>query len=147
MCYYICFTTASAPPAEKFWDAVSRTHLRKQNENDQIRLNHGLDALEITWSSKYREDQTSEMYGRCRNNLTITVLPLKFICRYGCHTSMRNQYYIWHKGGDRDQNSKMAGAAKGHTWFLRKDWEEVLESDETMKGLPWLQNISIYSGT
>ncbi len=136
-----------APPAEQFWDAVSRTHLRIQNVNDQIRLNHGLAALGITWNGNYRQDQISEMYGRCRNNLTVTILPFKFICRYCCHLSLRHQYYIWHQGGDRDQNSKMAGAAKGHTWFLRKDWEKLSESDGTLKGLPWLQNISIYSGT
>ncbi len=127
--------------AEQFWEAVFKVQLRKEKANDQIRLNHGLDMLGISWSGNYHDGHRSVMYGQCRNHLTVTVLPFDIICRYGCLTSKRDQYYIWHKGGERDQNSKMAGATSGHTWFLRKDWNS--QDDRALKGTNWLYSISL----
>ena len=116
--------------------------------NDQIRLNYGLDVLQISWKGDdYIHHQlTSTAFGVCRNNLSVTVLPFGTICRYGCNPNKRHFYYIWHKGGQRDTDSKMAGAKEGHTWFLRSNWQDIDEDGVKLKGRQWLGSISTGTG-
>ena len=130
---------------EKYWEAVTMSSPpRRDAINDQIRLNYGLDVLKISWKgSDYIENQlSSKAFGECRNGLSVTVLPFNTICRYGCHPKMRNTYYIWHKGGERNRESKRAGAERGHTWFLSSKWASLSEGSPKLKGREWLRFIS-----
>ena len=135
--------------AERYWEAVTRSSPpRALAVNDQIRLNYGLDVLKISWkgSDYIRHQLNSSAFGVCRNNLSVTVLPFGTICRYGCNPYKRESYYIWHKGGQRDTGSKMSGAKKGHTWFLRSNWQVIDEDGAKLKGREWLQSISTGTG-
>ena len=130
--------------AERYWDSVTKSRLKRtENANDQIRLNYGLDILNISWSGNeiIRDENGTEAVGRCYNGLNITVLPYSVICRYNCSPQHRDGYYIWHKGGDRDTQSKMAEAAKGHMWFLKENWKNISE-DSSSQGTEWLRLIS-----
>ena len=110
--------------------------------NDQIRLNYGLQKLHIQWeNSNYaKEKYNTPAVGSSSNGLKVVVLPFNTICRFGCQTKMRDTYYIWHKGGSRDKESKKRGAKKGHTWFLKDDWNKL---DSNLKKTEWLKFISI----
>lgn len=102
--------------AEQFWEAMTKSQLRRtEYANDQIRLNYGLDMLNVRWSGRdYIHDENgSEALGRCYNGLSVTVLPYGVICRYNCSPQHRNGYYIWHRGGDRDMQGKRAGGGGG----------------------------------
>ena len=135
--------------AEQYWEAVTMSSPpRSLAVNDQIRLNYGLDVLQISWKGDdyIHHSLTSTAFGVCRNNLSVTVLPFGTICRYGCNPSKRHSYYIWHKGGQRDTDSKMAGAKKGHTWFLRSNWQDIDEDGVKLKGRQWLGSISNGTG-
>ena len=135
--------------AEQYWEAVTRSSPpRSLAVNDQIRLNYGLDVLQISWKGDdyIHHPLTSTAFGVCRNNLSVTVLPFGTICRYGCNPNKRHFYYIWHKGGQRDTDSKMAGAKKGHTWFLRSNWQDIDEDGVKLKGRQWLGSISTGTG-
>ena len=126
---------------EQYWKAVTGVRIRKERANDQIRLNWGLEGLGVKWEGN-TYDEDSAAFGTCRQNgLNVTVLPYSVVCRYGCLPQRRNQYYIWHKGGDRDKESKMSGALKGHTWFLRSDWKST-SYRSALSGRELLRSIS-----
>ena len=133
---------------EQYWEAVSSLS-RKKPVNDQPLFNYGLDKLEVSWKgTDYIYNQlNSTAFGVCKNNLSVTVLPFGTICRGNtCNPYKRESYYIWHKGGQRDTGSKMSGAKKGHTWFLRSNWQVIDEDSAKLKGREWLQSISTGTG-
>lgn len=136
-----CYTCTVSLVAEAYWEAVTMSRPPTDPVNDQIRLNYGLDVLHITWRGRTRNELHSEVVGTCKNELTATVLPYNVICRYGCQHNRRKQYYIWHKGGNRDKRSKKAGAEQGHTWFLKNNWKEISHTS-SLKGQAWLRYIS-----
>ena len=114
--------------------------------NDQIRLNYGLREVHVQWQStnQYNKQHDLPALGHSTSSdLSVVVLPFHTVCRYGCHNEMRDQYYIWHKGGSRDKKSKMKGAKQGHTWFLKARWNEMSSNMIVrVKGTNWLKRLS-----
>ena len=109
--------------------------------SDQERMNYGLRALHIKWQGRGGGKETS---GMCQNSLSVTLLPYSFACRSNCRRSERESYYVWHKGGPRDRDSKMRNADVGGVWFLNTKWNSVCREG---RGLEWLRCIASPSET
>ena len=78
------------------------------------------------FTENYWEAVYLSAVGHCSSSeVSVVVLPFSQICRFGCRVDLRNDYYIWHKGGNRDKKSKMKGAKQGRTWFLKERWNEL----------------------
>ena len=115
------------------------------NANDQIRLNYGLHSLHMEWEHSGEENRLHDVpaVGHSGSaNLSVVVLPFSQICRFGCRADSRDSYYVWHKGGSRDKQSKMKGAKQGRTWFLREKWSQLQLS---VKRTKWLSRISVHT--
>ena len=119
---------------ELFWQATSR--VQPGSFSDQERMNYGLRALHIQWLGGGGEGK--EARGICQNNMSVTLLPYSFACRSNCRRSERGSYYVWHKGGPRDRESKMKNAELGGMWFLRSDWNSACRG----MGTEWLKCIA-----
>ena len=141
--YFLC----SFIYTELYWEAMYSAKTRAAGmANDQIRLNYGLHALNTQWDYDKTRRDTPAVGHSSRSNLSVVVLPFSTICRFGCRANMRGQYYIWHKGGSRDKQSKMKGAKQGHTWFLKDKWSELHSNMIVdVKGTKWLKWISVHT--
>ena len=135
--------------AELYWEAMHSARIRGAGmmANDQIRLNYGLQALDIQWERSRQDNiklDSPALGHSSSSNLSVAVLPFSTICRFGCRADLRDKYYIWHKGGSRDKKSKMKGAKQGHTWFLKDRWSEIHSNMVIdVKGTKWLKRISV----
>ena len=133
---------------ENYWEAVYLSKV-KGSANDQIRLNYGLHKMDIKWEKSGQENKKHDVpaVGHCSSSeVSVVVLPYSQICRFGCRVDLRNDYYIWHKGGNRDKTSKMKGAKQGHTWFLKERWNELHSNMIVdVKGTIWLKRISMHT--
>ena len=123
--------------AEDYWEATSREHLT--SFSDQERMNYGLKAMNVRWTLN-RATASDEVPGVCSNGMTVTLLPYTVACRASnCKKSGKSSYYVWHKGGHRDGDSKMRNAEVGDTWFLRGDWQMACKD---VAGYQWFKCIS-----
>ena len=80
-------------------------------------MNYGLRALKVEW--ELANPATNIVTGQCDNGLKVTLLPYSFACRSNCRRSDRGSYYVWHKGGPRDGDSKRRNAQVGDVWLLK----------------------------
>ena len=108
----------------------------RKSLSDQERLNYALDSLHVEW---HRNGEIIE--GRCGNGLRVTLLPLTYVCRKNCKRSELKSYYVWHKTGQKNGDSKRKAALDGRLWFLRDNWSTHCNSDE-LNRLEWLDCIA-----
>jgi hypothetical protein len=134
---------------EIYWESVYAARLKGgPMANDQIRLNHGLHHLHVEWehgkhTNRDRQHDQPALGRSQSSGLSVVVLPLSDVCRFDCRPEYRGRYYIWHKGGSRDKNSKMKGAKQGRTWFLKERWSELNSNMVVdVRGTKWLKRIS-----
>ena len=80
-------------------------------------MNYGLRALNVQW--ELADPATSVIAGHCDNGLRVSLLPYSFACRSNCRLSERGGYHVWHKGGQRDGDSKRKNAEVGRVWLLK----------------------------
>lgn len=109
--------------------------------SDQERVNLGLRALHVRWELQpgaLRDSKNVE--GECSNGLRVTLLPFSVACRSNCRRSERRSYHVWHKGGNRDGESKRKNAEAGGVWFLRDGWSMACRGE--MVGKQWLRCIA-----
>ena len=124
---------------EYYWEATSK--VQPGSFSDQERMNYGLRALHIKWQGGGGGGGggRKEASGLCQNGLSVTLLPYSFACRSNCKRSEKGSYYVWHKGGPRDRDSKMKNADVGGVWFLSTNWNSVCREG---RGLEWLRCIA-----
>ena len=131
--------------AEEFWNVFSNHtnfNTSKMCGNDQQRINYGLHELKVRWNSEQGYDK-KPIVGICKNNLTVTAIPRRLICRPHCKRKQIDQYYIWHNLASGHKNfSKVEDAKHIHRWFLRKDWR-IISDRSTTTGQDWLKSITI----
>ena len=130
-------TTACLLSTEYYWEATSK--VQPGSFSDQERMNYGLRALHIKWQGGGGGGGRKEARGLCQNSLSVTLLPYSFACRSNCRRSEKESYYVWHKGGPRDRDSKMKNADVGGVWFLSTNWNSVCREG---RGLAWLRCIT-----
>ena len=114
-----------------------------ESVDDQEKLNCGLKALDILWFNNDSSQWNTTVCGITRNKLSVCILPYYDICRqWACEAHMRDRYYIWHKGGQRNRKDKLVSAREGNTWFLKYKWEKIKNS---YTGIKWLNSIAYLS--
>jgi hypothetical protein len=130
---------------EQYWQAMSGACVSSQD--DQEKLNCGLDVLNMTWDNARANQNITTVHGQCGNGLKVTVLPFSHICRLAtCDPSQRDSYAIWHKGGSRSRREKLKGSRDGRTWFLRYKWNSI-ETASNLQGTKWLESICYWQAT
>ena len=118
--------------------------VHSESLDDQAKLNYGLKALGIRWQNSNQSHQDTTIYGEASNGLRVSILPYNDVCRLAtCQVELRSRYYFWHKGGHRSRKEKLHSARKGRTWFLKYQWNRILNS---YTGKDWLRSIA-YLGT
>ena len=109
--------------------------------NDQVKMNNALQAMDPTWENTADKDFLYDDWrATTPDGFKITILPSKYMCRQMCDITKVEQYYVWHRGGSRNTEGKMAYAQRGGLWFLRSDWES---RESSFKGEEWLGDISV----
>ena len=63
--------------AELLWNAVHRVDV----PDDQVKMNRALDSFHIVWDKRNSTMTNSPWHGRGSSNLTVTILPMNWVCR------------------------------------------------------------------
>ena len=123
--------------AELLWNAVHRVG----TPDDQVKMNRALDSFHIVWDERNSTD--SPWHGRGSSNLTVTILPMNWVCRghAACRKHPVGSYYIWHRGGSHSYDRMLKAAHVARVWLLRPNWKEV-SNQNSLKGPEWLKSIS-----
>ena len=124
--------------SELFWDTWNKG---VGGADDQKRLNYVMSAMTITWDSK--SVRAVESHAKGERGFKVTALSQLQVCRLGkCHARDVGHYYIWHKGGGKNRDSKIKTSSEIGSWYLKKDWESITR-ETTAKGVEWLRKISV----
>ena len=125
--------------AELLWNAVHRVDV----PDDQVKMNRALDSFHIVWDKRNSTMTNSPWHGRGSSNLTVTILPMNWVCRgHGaCLKRSVGSYYIWHRGGAHSYDRMLSAARGARVWLLRPNWKEV-SNQNNLKGPEWLKSIS-----
>ena len=139
---YLCnVPTISCTSADYFWRVVSTLgHFSKRqyNYDDQARVNYALKAMRIKWDKS--DISIAASFGwTLKERLHVTALPTTQVCRT-CKESGKSLYYIWHKRGQKDGESKIKTAEESGFWYLRNDWETVRTD---ARGALWLGQLAL----
>ena len=80
--------------------------------------------------------------GTTRDNVKITVLPYRQVCRSSrCHVQWQDQVYVWHQGSqEKTKEAKREKARQSNVWLLRDDWQEITDHSK-LTGKKWLNAI------
>lgn len=123
--------------------------LANPTTDDQGNVNLALEQLNIQWMNLRPHNDIDnfhhEIYGICREQIIVVLLPFDIICRHTCTAGRRNEYYVWHALAikeNRTVENKMGQARVGNAWYLREDWMEL---ETEMTGLDWLNHITDWS--
>lgn len=122
---------------EIFWDAMNA--VLPSSYNDQARLNHALQRLDIKWENSHNSNiLRDDWQGSTDGGFNVTVLSSLRVCRSTCNRRFRGGYYVWHKGGSGIER-KIKSAYQGSVWYLETKWNDIIT---TKTGADWLIAIS-----
>ncbi len=120
---------------ELFWEVYSIG----SEMDDQKRINYALVDLNVTWDGVGAADEARQ--GKGLDGFKITAMAQLQVCRKdGCHLGDVDEYYIWHQGGAKTRESKIATTSAVGGWSLREDWETVETS--SARGVEWLKLVA-----
>lgn len=139
----------SNPRTELLWESF-----RGESYDDQVLLNHALDACKIDWKSSGKSIAKQPITGQCHRqntSLRVTVLPHSMICRYNCVPAReRRGPYVWHELSKKISSLKKKTAKEGHVWFLKENWSQLnsfsgrsKQTSGILRGTDWLTSLSV----
>ena len=118
-------------------------------EDDQVKLNSGLDKLPLQWRPV---DNCTPTAWNCTvqgkvpgpDGLEVTLISQELACRF-CSELLENldHTYFWHQQvKTKDGKDKERTAWEAHMWFLRDDWEDI-GAESKLTGEEWMELITI----
>ncbi len=113
----------STKQTEQLWKSFEKVEKR----DDQIKLNYGLDKMNVKWKTKNLNHNDSndtlsiQWEGKTTSGLKITLLPQRLACRQmGCRPDVRDSCYIWHHGKIvHNPKTVMKASVKDGVWFYK----------------------------
>ncbi len=99
-------------------------------QDDQIRINYGFKALNISWIQNqsclaHQEKNECTAKGETDVDFSVTLVPQSVVCRSDCKSTSIDTYYIWHV-----RHGKAFKLSSSPMWFLKDNWKDTFDKHQ-----------------